>query len=59
VDVMVLEARDRVGGRVHSYQGPFGAAVDLGASLITGERGCWVWFGVGSGLARGWFGPGL
>ena len=34
---MVLEARDRVGGRVHSYQGPgFSAPVDLGASLITG-----------------------
>lgn len=37
VDVVVLEARDRVGGRVHSYQGPgFSAPVDLGASLITG-----------------------
>lgn len=37
VDVLVLEARDRVGGRVHSYQGPgFSAPVDLGASLITG-----------------------
>ncbi|KAI8463520.1 MAG: hypothetical protein J3K34DRAFT_443763 [Monoraphidium minutum] len=38
VDVVVLEARDRVGGRVHSYVGPFGARVDLGASLITGTR---------------------
>lgn len=37
VDVLVLEARDRVGGRVHSYQGPgFSAPVDLGASLLTG-----------------------
>lgn len=37
VDMVVLEARDRVGGRVHSYQGPgFSAPVDLGASLITG-----------------------
>ncbi|WIA08913.1 hypothetical protein OEZ85_008331 [Tetradesmus obliquus] len=36
VDVLVLEARDRVGGRVHSYSGPFAAPVDLGASLVTG-----------------------
>jgi hypothetical protein len=36
-----LEARDRVGGRVHSYVGPFGAPVDLGASLITGEALRW------------------
>lgn len=36
--MVVLEARDRVGGRVHSYVGPFGAPVDLGASLITGEQ---------------------
>lgn len=37
VDVLVLEARDRVGGRVHSYQGSgFSAPVDLGASLVTG-----------------------
>jgi hypothetical protein len=37
VDVVVLEARDRVGGRVHSYQGGgFAAPIDLGASLITG-----------------------
>jgi phytoene dehydrogenase-like protein len=37
VEVVVLEARDRVGGRVHSHQGAgFGAPVDLGASLITG-----------------------
>lgn len=32
----MLEARDRVGGRVHSYQGPFSVPVDLGASLVTG-----------------------
>jgi len=33
----VLEARGRVGGRVHSYQGDgFSAPVDLGASLVTG-----------------------
>ena len=37
VDVVVLEARDRVGGRVNSYGGDgFGAPVDLGASIITG-----------------------
>lgn len=36
-EVVVLEARDRVGGRVHSYQqGGFTAPVDLGASIITG-----------------------
>ncbi|KAL4428259.1 hypothetical protein ABPG75_002348 [Micractinium tetrahymenae] len=36
-DVAVLEARERVGGRVHSFQeGGFTAPVDLGASIITG-----------------------
>ncbi|PRW44477.1 lysine-specific histone demethylase 1-like protein 3 isoform A [Chlorella sorokiniana] len=36
-EVTVLEARDRVGGRVHSFQGDgFTAPVDLGASIITG-----------------------
>jgi len=34
----VLEARDRVGGRVHSYQGDFACPVDLGASIITGTE---------------------
>ncbi len=55
VEVVVLEARDRVGGRVHSYQGDFACPVDLGASIITGTevrddaavhmprcRSCWV-----------------
>ncbi|KAI3428576.1 hypothetical protein D9Q98_007398 [Chlorella vulgaris] len=38
-DVTVLEARDRVGGRVYSYQGAgFTAPVDLGASIITGTN---------------------
>jgi hypothetical protein len=37
IEVVVLEGRDRVGGRVWSYQqGGFSAPVDLGASLITG-----------------------
>lgn len=37
VDVVVLEARDRVGGRVHTLTGQgFSAGVDLGASIITG-----------------------
>jgi phytoene dehydrogenase-like protein len=45
VEALVLEARDRVGGRVHTMkpQG-FSAGVDMGASIITGvatnaERG--------------------
>ena len=45
VEVVVLEARDRVGGRVHTLtpQG-FSTGVDMGASIITGtatnpERG--------------------
>lgn len=38
-EVIVLEARDRVGGRVISYQAEnFGAPIDLGASIITGTR---------------------
>jgi hypothetical protein len=38
-EVVVLEARDRVGGRVHSYTGSgFGAPVDLGASIVTGTE---------------------
>lgn len=37
VEVIVLEARDRVGGRVHTLTGQgFSASVDLGASIITG-----------------------
>ena len=37
VEVTILEARDRVGGRVNSHSAPgFGAPVDLGASIITG-----------------------
>ena len=37
VEVVVLEARGRVGGRVHSHSEPgLGAPVDLGASIITG-----------------------
>ncbi|KAK9903424.1 hypothetical protein WJX75_005208 [Coccomyxa subellipsoidea] len=37
VETVMLEARDRVGGRVHSCASSgFGAPVDLGASIITG-----------------------
>ncbi|KAF8072835.1 LDL3 [Scenedesmus sp. PABB004] len=36
VEVVVLEARERVGGRVHSHTGDFAAPVDLGASLVAG-----------------------
>jgi monoamine oxidase len=42
-DVTILEARNRVGGRIHSYIGDddggqeMGAACDLGASIITGR----------------------
>ncbi|CAK9230419.1 unnamed protein product [Sphagnum jensenii] len=34
--VTVLEARDRVGGRVYTDRSTFSAPVDLGASIITG-----------------------
>jgi monoamine oxidase len=35
--VTVLEARERIGGRVHSYtDAGFSCPVDLGASIITG-----------------------
>ena len=37
VEAIVLEARGRVGGRVHTLTGKgFTAKVDLGASIITG-----------------------
>jgi hypothetical protein len=37
VDAVVLEAQDRVGGRVNTHTAPgFTAPVDLGASIITG-----------------------
>lgn len=39
VDVVVLEARSRVGGRVNSHSAPgFSAPIDLGASIITGTK---------------------
>ncbi|WP_059008374.1 flavin monoamine oxidase family protein [Streptomyces specialis] len=38
-DVVVLEARDRVGGRVHTDRTWEGVPVDLGASWIHGVRG--------------------
>jgi monoamine oxidase len=38
-DVTVIEARDRVGGRINSYTGKkFNAPCDLGASIITGRE---------------------
>lgn len=36
--VTLLEARTRVGGRVHTLRDKFTAPVDLGASLITGVQ---------------------
>ena len=44
IDTVVLEARDRIGGRVFTDKSTFAAPIDLGASLITGiqadvERG--------------------
>lgn len=39
VDVVVLEARDRVGGRIQTEQSSgLSTAVDLGASIITGTE---------------------
>ena len=38
IEVVVLEARERLGGRVHSYRGAFSCPVDLGASIITGTQ---------------------
>ena len=35
-EVMILEARSRVGGRVHTDRETFSAPVDLGASIVTG-----------------------
>ena len=35
-NVQVIEARERVGGRVFTERGSLGAPVDLGAMLITG-----------------------
>lgn len=44
VEVTLLEARDRVGGRVHTLRDAgFACPVDLGASLITGTRVCPIW----------------
>ena len=36
IDVTVLEARDRAGGRVHTVHDKLSAAVDFGAQLCTG-----------------------
>ncbi|MBL7834037.1 MAG: FAD-dependent oxidoreductase [Cyclobacteriaceae bacterium] len=37
-DVTVVEARDRVGGRIHSIRGAFSTAVETGAEFIHGEQ---------------------
>jgi monoamine oxidase len=34
VSVLVLEAKDRVGGRAHTLQGPSGAALDMGCGWL-------------------------
>lgn len=39
IKVTILEARDRIGGRINSNKGPFsGLPVELGAEFIHGER---------------------
>ena len=51
-EVVVLEARDRVGGRVYTDSETFSAPVDLGASIVTGvsedpkQRTGMPWLGV-------------
>lgn len=37
-NVTVLEARDRVGGRVHTVEGALSVPVDFGAQLCTGTK---------------------
>lgn len=40
--VVVLEARDRLGGRIRSLAGPDGSVVELGAQVVHGDRAaCW------------------
>ena len=36
VDAVVLEGRDRIGGRIYTDYHSFSAPVDLGAYIITG-----------------------
>lgn len=36
VEVTVLEARERLGGRIHTDSDHFGYPIDLGATIITG-----------------------
>ena len=36
VDAVVLEGRDRIGGRIYTDYHSFSAPVDLGAFIITG-----------------------
>lgn len=37
-NVIVLEARERVGGRVHTVEGALSVPVDFGAQLCTGTK---------------------
>src|SRR5688572_22159316 len=37
--VTVLEARDRIGGRIHTDRTTFGIPVELGAQYVQGKRG--------------------
>lgn len=36
IEVTVLEARERIGGRIHTDTDHFGYPIDLGATIITG-----------------------
>ncbi|WP_018157120.1 flavin monoamine oxidase family protein [Demetria terragena] len=38
VSVLVLEARDRLGGRIHTVKGPTGLPIELGAQVIHGDN---------------------
>src|SRR2546426_12265464 len=37
-DILVLEARDRVGGRIHTLHGPAPHGLEVGAQMIHGSR---------------------
>lgn len=43
VDVLVLEAKDRIGGRAHTLHGPTGATLDMGCGwLHSAEQNPWA-----------------